>query len=184
MAEQYIGSVTTLLRAARHGDNVCWSMTQSLYCFLFFFQAEDGIRDTSVTGVQTCALPICRSELQDRLALGGAGQQAIRRAYDGGVSSHAHAGVHRARARGGERVDGRDKHPGAARARGAPLPTNRPAAAVSLYRWPSVGPPPLRPTRDRTSGPVTCRTRTNSRNRSPPCSLRSCTFRSRRSTRT
>src|SRR5437879_7904054 len=30
-----------------------------LYVFLFFFfQAEDGIRDTSVTGVQTCALPI------------------------------------------------------------------------------------------------------------------------------
>src|SRR5437879_4599289 len=27
----------------------------------FFFQAEDGIRDTSVTGVQTCALPICAS---------------------------------------------------------------------------------------------------------------------------
>src|SRR5437763_15855779 len=27
----------------------------------FFFQAEDGIRDTSVTGVQTCALPILRS---------------------------------------------------------------------------------------------------------------------------
>src|SRR2546430_5536220 len=29
-------------------------------CFLFFFfQAEDGIRDLTVTGVQTCALPIC-----------------------------------------------------------------------------------------------------------------------------
>src|SRR5206468_9809581 len=28
-----------------------------LYCF-FFFQAEDGIRDLIVTGVQTCALPI------------------------------------------------------------------------------------------------------------------------------
>src|SRR2546429_3161786 len=27
-------------------------------CF-FFFQAEDGIRDVAVTGVQTCALPIC-----------------------------------------------------------------------------------------------------------------------------
>src|SRR5437016_13954415 len=27
-------------------------------CFFFFFQAEDGIRDWSVTGVQTCALPI------------------------------------------------------------------------------------------------------------------------------
>src|SRR5699024_12207124 len=31
-------------------------------CFfvcLFFFQAEDGIRDRNVTGVQTCAPPIC-----------------------------------------------------------------------------------------------------------------------------
>src|SRR5207244_6828164 len=29
-------------------------------CLLFFFfQAEDGIRDDLVTGVQTCALPIC-----------------------------------------------------------------------------------------------------------------------------
>src|SRR5437879_11277374 len=27
-------------------------------CSTLFFQAEDGIRDTSVTGVQTCALPI------------------------------------------------------------------------------------------------------------------------------
>src|SRR6266496_6139921 len=27
-------------------------------CVLFFFQAEDGIRDLYVTGVQTCALPI------------------------------------------------------------------------------------------------------------------------------
>src|SRR3712207_6952381 len=28
------------------------------YVFFFFFQAEDGIRDIGVTGVQTCALPI------------------------------------------------------------------------------------------------------------------------------
>src|SRR5689334_24719683 len=28
--------------------------------FVFFFQAEDGIRDGTVTGVQTCALPIWR----------------------------------------------------------------------------------------------------------------------------
>src|SRR6266849_9000251 len=27
--------------------------------YFFFFQAEDGIRDPLVTGVQTCALPIC-----------------------------------------------------------------------------------------------------------------------------
>src|SRR5689334_24261916 len=30
----------------------------SLYVVFFFFQAEDGIRDGTVTGVQTCALPI------------------------------------------------------------------------------------------------------------------------------
>src|SRR5256884_4509442 len=30
--------------------------------FFFFFQAEDGIRDVAVTGVQTCALPICPEE--------------------------------------------------------------------------------------------------------------------------
>ena len=29
-----------------------------IYFFVFFFQAEDGIRDIGVTGVQTCALPI------------------------------------------------------------------------------------------------------------------------------
>ena len=28
------------------------------FLFFFFFQAEDGIRDDLVTGVQTCALPI------------------------------------------------------------------------------------------------------------------------------
>src|SRR5438046_3017230 len=31
-----------------------------MFLVLFFFQAEDGIRDWSVTGVQTCALPISR----------------------------------------------------------------------------------------------------------------------------
>src|SRR3712207_4219862 len=30
--------------------------------YLFFFQAEDGIRDIGVTGVQTCALPILKAE--------------------------------------------------------------------------------------------------------------------------
>src|SRR6266508_4690912 len=34
---------------------------------LFFFQAEDGIRDGHVTGVQTCALPISRHRPDDQL---------------------------------------------------------------------------------------------------------------------
>src|SRR2546430_13570186 len=55
-------------------------------CSFFFFQAEDGIRDLTVTGVQTCALPISRehkepirvdvspvfSELQAKLRAAGA----------------------------------------------------------------------------------------------------------------
>src|SRR5437870_12172787 len=35
-------------------------LSEEVDCF-FFFQAEDGIRDGHVTGVQTCALPISRS---------------------------------------------------------------------------------------------------------------------------
>src|SRR6266478_7093982 len=39
------------------------------YCFFFFFfQAEDGIRDLTVTGVQTCALPILPSHPDHALA--------------------------------------------------------------------------------------------------------------------
>src|SRR2546429_6279068 len=37
---------------------VCSSSLLVLSRFFFFFQAEDGIRDVAVTGVQTCALPI------------------------------------------------------------------------------------------------------------------------------
>src|SRR5205085_3675184 len=33
-------------------------MILTVFFFFFFFQAEDGIRDLTVTGVQTCALPI------------------------------------------------------------------------------------------------------------------------------
>src|SRR5277367_3239870 len=33
-------------------------VNHSCFLFFFFFQAEDGIRDRDVTGVQTCALPI------------------------------------------------------------------------------------------------------------------------------
>src|SRR3712207_8973437 len=53
---------------------------QTWVLLIFFFQAEDGIRDIGVTGVQTCALPICvtlhdaltvlqRSEMVTRMAV-------------------------------------------------------------------------------------------------------------------
>src|SRR2546429_5185461 len=37
-----------------------------MICCFFFFQAEDGIRDVAVTGVQTCALPISRRRVAGR----------------------------------------------------------------------------------------------------------------------
>src|SRR5205807_5303761 len=41
-----------------------YDVDQVLYVYFFFFQAEDGIRDYKVTGVQTCALPISNPEMQ------------------------------------------------------------------------------------------------------------------------
>src|SRR5205085_3185994 len=38
------------------------------FFFFFFFQAEDGIRDLTVTGVQTCALPICSCPTAAKIA--------------------------------------------------------------------------------------------------------------------
>src|SRR2546427_2572472 len=59
--------------------------------FLFFFQAEDGIRDLTVTGVQTCALPISR----------------IRRGLSGGAPGPRGHGVPRRRgAASGQGSDG------------------------------------------------------------------------------
>src|SRR2546430_6354988 len=42
----------------------------NMILFFFFFQAEDGIRDLTVTGVQTCALPISREQPVDSPARG------------------------------------------------------------------------------------------------------------------
>src|SRR3989442_11850432 len=42
---------------------------RGLFELLFFFQAEDGIRDADVTGVQTCALPICAVGQDDAVGI-------------------------------------------------------------------------------------------------------------------
>ena len=47
--------------------------------YFFFFQAEDGIRDSPVTGVQTCALPI--SECQELLLAFEKNQKAGKMAF-------------------------------------------------------------------------------------------------------
>src|SRR5262249_17720799 len=48
------------LVARRHPSTMSTSVSLDVF---FFFQAEDGIRDWSVTGVQTCALPISEHAL-------------------------------------------------------------------------------------------------------------------------
>src|SRR3712207_8433502 len=50
--------------------------------FFFFFQAEDGIRDIGVTGVQTCALPIF-------IALSGTVGEGVQAALDAGLDAYA-----------------------------------------------------------------------------------------------
>src|SRR6266403_3831240 len=50
-------------------------------CFFFFFQAEDGIRDLYVTGVQTCALPIWK--YRDDLYADVAGRSPCRHQQQG-----------------------------------------------------------------------------------------------------
>src|SRR5258706_3274622 len=52
----------------------------TIYCcisFFFFFQAEDGIRDWSVTGVQTCALPISQAGINALLNQSSLGIQLL-----------------------------------------------------------------------------------------------------------
>src|SRR2546425_2231505 len=117
---------------------VIWCLLASsvMTSVFFFFQAEDGIRDKLVTGVQTCALPICvrgahppdraggaprRAGVPDDPgARGGAVQparQAARRARPGGAG--------RPDDRGGARGGGADRagvERGRVRAAAAPQP--------------------------------------------------------------
>src|SRR5256885_6218926 len=55
---------------------------------IFFFQAEDGIRDYKVTGVQTCALPICAllSKLQECGVKIRTGEDSVRVQADGNLT--------------------------------------------------------------------------------------------------
>src|SRR5690606_7301385 len=59
-----------------------WIMRVSTSVFLFFFQAEDGIRDFHVTGVQTCALPILQPK-----------KTKFRKAFKGRISGDAKGGT-------------------------------------------------------------------------------------------
>src|SRR5690606_41043080 len=59
------------------------------FVFSFFFQAEDGIRDFHVTGVQTCALPIYGRRVYDPGPAGLSGRSNARDIV-GNLSSKPH----------------------------------------------------------------------------------------------
>src|SRR5260370_32834438 len=67
----WLAQLKTFFQEWRVYSLVVWVSVRLLF---FFFQAEDGIRDSSVTGVQTCALPIYADYRQFAIDC----QQAIR----------------------------------------------------------------------------------------------------------
>src|SRR6266853_1153652 len=110
-------------------------MKENVFFFFFFFQAEDGIRDLTVTGVQTCALPICsrggaRPRRRPRRAA-----QADRRACGAARERGRPAGAPRVGAAGrGRRARGDARSPPARWRSRAARRTNRVARAAGGIR--------------------------------------------------
>src|SRR5699024_1608675 len=97
-------------------------------CFFFFFQAEDGIRDRNVTGVQTCALPI---------SWGSCAVRAWRASRRGsprpdGAGSPARSAPPAARSR--TPGAGRGRRPGPSRWRGRSTPGRTPSTGSRTPR--------------------------------------------------
>src|SRR2546430_6039233 len=53
-----VGEISRVMMCSVSMEEARWGRGLHGLCSFFFFQAEDGIRDLTVTGVQTCALPI------------------------------------------------------------------------------------------------------------------------------
>src|SRR6266545_7153545 len=108
------------------------------FIFFFFFQAEDGIRDKLVTGVQTCALPISaraawpapssRQEVID-----GVARYGFRPTPPNASTS---AGRPPPRSAGSGRQRGHDTTPGSTSSR----PEKKPAICSGLRRWYGTAP--------------------------------------------
>src|SRR2546427_6682367 len=75
---------------------------------IFFFQAEDGIRDLTVTGVQTCALPILFAQQGDKPGQARANSQGLNLAHEQQLASLAAALLHSTRQRSEERRVGKE----------------------------------------------------------------------------
>src|SRR5438874_3084513 len=78
-----------------------------VFAFFFFFQAEDGIRDLYVTGVQTCALPICPRAASGRR--GGGRRRPGGDHHPPPPALRREGGRRAGRGRGGDRPRGRSE---------------------------------------------------------------------------
>src|SRR5437764_11323694 len=104
-----------------------------MYFFFFFFQAEDGIRDTSVTGVQTCALPILPARLHEP------GNQALGAEFTQRDAGKLVLAVGRARTAGQFAAVANPRRRRIARHLGAPQPRRPPPLPPP---GPAAAPPP------------------------------------------
>src|SRR6266699_3588376 len=66
---------------------ICYRVAGGGTCFVFFFQAEDGIRDADVTGVQTCALPIFGGRADRRGQQGAVARELAAQQPRGGATA-------------------------------------------------------------------------------------------------
>src|SRR6266536_4174396 len=112
-------------------------MTMCSVLFFFFFQAEDGIRDPLVTGVQTCALPICQ---WPRVTLAGSALARSTRRTTSSLAGTVREGPRQPKTRD-EAGD-----PAAAAA-------GRPAPATAALARPGTGSRPRRPLARRPTSP-------------------------------
>src|SRR3712207_7153772 len=81
MIRQYSICVSYILTHST--TEIMLSRTIFYFYFFFFFQAEDGIRDIGVTGVQTCALPILDGRGRPGALPGDGGADRLGRAAGG-----------------------------------------------------------------------------------------------------
>src|SRR2546430_11141746 len=82
MVQNSTGYAPCICHAKRASHGLC-ILPRSCRSSCFFFQAEDGIRDLTVTGVQTCALPIfsCRTTVPKRQGGGRKLTHAVERMF-------------------------------------------------------------------------------------------------------
>src|SRR5699024_883712 len=103
-------------------------------CLVFFFQAEDGIRDRNVTGVQTCALPIFIFLAEDSRAVAGVARFWTCRSQRYSRPIPGALGIRREKS-GPLPAVGRDRRSPTGPGRSPRSPLRFPPPPVILYLW-------------------------------------------------